>query len=377
MPRSGIREFFEYVSEMADVISLGVGEPDFPTPWHICDHALHALREGETSYTSNYGLLELRREISAMVARDWGPEYDPEGQILITNGVSEGMDLALRAILNPGDEVIIPEPCYVSYRPCVTLADGVVKTVAADPERDFKVFAPDVEAQVTSRTKAMIVSFPCNPTGAVLAREELLALADVAQRHDLIVISDEIYDRLTYDGEHTCFASLPGMFDRTIYLNGFSKAYAMTGWRVGYACAPADILEGMMKVHQYAALCASVVSQNAAIEALRRGERAMRSMVREYNQRRRVFVKGLRDIGLPCFEPRGAFYAFPSIRHTGMDSATFARELLNDQKVAVVPGSAFGPTGEGYVRCTYANSMENLREALRRIEAFLHKRGLH
>jgi len=374
--RSGIREFFDIVSEMTDVISLGVGEPDFDTPWHICDHVVNTLRRGQTSYTSNYGLPELRQEIATMTARDWGVDYDWRTQILITHGVSEALDLALRALLDPGDEVMVPEPCYVSYAPCVEMAYGVSVPVVCQARNEFKLLPADVEAAVTPRTKALMIAFPSNPTGAVMTRDELAALAEIAQRHDLVVISDEIYDRLTYEGTHTCFASLPGMTERTILLNGFSKAYAMTGWRLGYACAPPDLLDAMMKIHQYTALCASRIAQNAALEALRSGETARRKMVHEYNQRRRMFVHGLNEIGWPCPEPKGAFYVFPSIGHTGMTSSDFARDLLFEQKVAAVPGSAFGESGEGHIRCTYATGTDNLREALRRIERFLTDRGI-
>ena len=376
MPRSGIREFFDIVGEMEDVISLGVGEPDFATPWHVCDHVVYTLREGQTSYTSNYGNLDLRREIAALVARDWGIEYDPQTEILVTNGVSEGLDLAMRAILDPGDEVIVPEPSYVSYRPCVELAYGRSVPVVCSPEDGFRLQAEDVEAAVTDRTKALLIAFPNNPTGATMPRHGLAALAEIAHRHDLIVVSDEIYARLTYEGTHTCFSTLPNMRERTILLNGFSKAYAMTGWRLGYACAPGDLLEAMMKIHQYTALCASRISQSAAVEALQNGERHVREMVRAYDQRRRVFVKGLNDIGLTCPKPKGAFYAFPSIERTGMSSMEFARELLFEQQVAAVPGSAFGPSGEGHIRCTYASSMENLKEAVARMGRFLTDRGL-
>jgi len=372
LPPSGIRRFFDLVATMPEVITLGVGEPDFATPWHICDALLHALRRGETSYTSNYGLLSLRQAIAEMLARDYGVSYDPETEILITVGVSEAIDLALRACVGPGEQVIVAEPCYVAYKACVILAGAepvIVPTTAAE---GFKLRPDALRAALTPRTKALIISYPNNPTGAVMTREELAAIAAVAIDHDLLVISDEIYARLTYEGQHTCLASLPDMRDRTILLNGFSKAYAMTGWRVGFAAAPADILEAMMRIHSYTALCAPITGQNAALEALRAGRPEMESMIAEYDQRRRLFVKGLNDIGLECPPPQGAFYAFPSIHATGLSSEEFCEKLLYQQKVAAVPGTAFGACGEGHIRCTYANSMDNLKEALRRLQLFMH-----
>jgi len=372
LPPSGIRRFFDLVATMPEVITLGVGEPDFATPWHICDALLHALRRGETSYTSNYGLLSLRQAIAEMLARDYGVSYDPETEILITVGVSEAIDLALRACVGPGEQVIVAEPCYVAYKACVILAGAepvIVPTTAAE---GFKLRPEALWTALTPRTKALIISYPNNPTGAVLTREELAAIAAVAIDHDLLVISDEIYARLTYEGQHTCLASLPDMRDRTILLNGFSKAYAMTGWRVGFAAAPADILEAMMRIHSYTALCAPITGQNAALEALRAGRPEMESMIAEYDQRRRLFVKGLNDIGLECPPPQGAFYAFPSIHATGLSSEEFCEKLLYEQKVAAVPGTAFGACGEGHIRCTYANSMDNLKEALRRLQLFMH-----
>lgn len=374
IPASGIRKFFDLLATMDGVISLGVGEPDFVTPWHIRESAIYSMERGHTMYTSNYGLLELRIELARHLARLYGVEYDPRTELVITVGVSEALDIAVRAIVNYGDEVIIPDPTYVSYSPCVVMAGGVAVTVPTSVDSDFKVSADEIEQRITGRTKAILIGYPNNPTGAVMTRDELGAIAAVAARHDLIVISDEIYDRLVYDAEHTCFASLPGMKERTILLGGFSKSYAMTGWRVGYAAAPAEIMEAMVKVHQYTLMCASTSGQKAAIEALRNGEDAVQRMVREYNQRRRVMHRGLLDVGLPCFEPRGAFYAFPSIQTTGMTSVEFSERLLEEEKVAVVPGNAFGACGEGYVRCSYASSLENIEEALERMARFVQRR---
>ena len=371
IPASGIRKFFDLLATMDGVISLGVGEPDFVTPWHIRESAIYSMERGHTMYTSNYGLLELRIELARHLARLYGVEYDPRTELVITVGVSEALDIAVRAIVNYGDEVIIPDPTYVSYSPCVVMAGGVAVTVPTSVDSDFKVSADEIEQRITGRTKAILIGYPNNPTGAVMTRDELGAIAAVAARHDLIVISDEIYDRLVYDAEHTCFASLPGMKERTILLGGFSKSYAMTGWRVGYAAAPAEIMEAMVKVHQYTLMCASTSGQKAAIEALRNGEDAVQRMVREYNQRRRVMHRGLLDVGLPCFEPRGAFYAFPNVEVTGLSSEEFAERLLMEEKVAVVPGTAFGRCGSGHVRCCYATSMKNINEALVRMKRFV------
>jgi aminotransferase len=373
LPPSGIREFFDLVQTRADVISLGVGEPDFHTPWKICDAVVDSLRRGQTSYTSNWGTLALREAVAVDLERRYQVAYDPGSQILITNGVSEAVDLVMRAILDPGDEVLVPEPCYVSYKPAVTLATGqpvVVETTEAD---EFKLQPEALEAAITPRTKALFLSYPNNPTGAVMTREELAAVARLCEQHDLLVISDEVYAHLTYLGEHTCFASLPGMHERTIVLNGFSKAYAMTGWRLGYAAGPADILETMMRIHSYTALCAPVVAQIGGVEALLHAEEEMLEMVGQYNQRRRLLVKGLRDLGLSCFEPGGAFYTFPSIRSTGLSSKEFSRLLLFEENVAAVPGTAFGECGEGHLRCTYATDIEELKEALQRIGSLLEK----
>ena len=371
IPPSGIRRFFDIVAEMSGVISLGVGEPDFVTPWHIRDSCVHGLQRGYTSYTSNYGLLELRQEIARMLETDYGVIYDPKCEALITVGVSEALDLAMRALLSPGDEVLVPEPCYVSYNACVTLAGGVPVSVCCNRENEFRVTVEQLAAALTPRTKALLIGYPNNPTGAVMPREDLAAIARFAEQHDLIVISDEIYASLTYDGEHTCFASLPGMRDRTILLNGFSKAYAMTGWRIGYAMGNADFIGAMTKIHQYTMLCAPITAQIAAIEAIKQGTASRNKMVDEYDRRRRLMVDGLRNIGLDCFEPRGAFYVFPSIRNTGLTSLQFAEQLLQAEKVALVPGDAFGACGEGFVRCSYASSSKNLSEALDRIGRFV------
>ena len=371
IPPSGIRRFFDIVAEMSGVVSLGVGEPDFVTPWHIRESCVHGLQRGYTSYTSNYGLLELRQEIARMLEADYGVVYDPKCEALITVGVSEALDLAMRALLSPGDEVLVPEPCYVSYNACVSLAGGVPVSVCSSRENEFRVTVDQLAAALTPRTKALLIGYPNNPTGAVMPREDLAAIARFAEQHDLIVISDEIYASLTYDGEHTCFASLPGMRDRTILLNGFSKAYAMTGWRIGYAMGNADFIGAMTKIHQYTMLCAPITAQIAAIEAIKQGTASRNKMVDEYDRRRRLMVDGLRNIGLDCFEPRGAFYVFPSIRNTGLTSLQFAEQLLQAEKVALVPGDAFGACGEGFVRCSYASSSKNLSEALDRIGRFV------
>lgn len=373
MPNSGIRRFFDIVAEMKGVISLGVGEPDFITPWHIRESCVYGLQRGYTAYTSNYGLLELRQEICKLYKNKYNIDYDPRCETLVTVGVSQALDLAMRAIVSPGDEVLIPEPCYVSYKACVTLAGGVPVPVPTMIESEFRVTVEQLAKLVTSRTKALLIGYPNNPTGAIMPRNELEAIAEFAKQHDLIVISDEIYGDLTYDGTHTCFAGLPDMKDRTILLNGFSKAYAMTGWRIGYALANSDFIAAMTKIHQYTMLCAPVTAQIAAIEALANGEKSMQKMVSEYNSRRRLMLEGFRGMGLNCFEPKGAFYIFPSISSTGLNSMEFAEQLLKDQKVALVPGNAFGECGEGYVRCSYATSTKNLIEALERIERFIKK----
>lgn len=371
IPPSGIRRFFDIVAEMKGVVSLGVGEPDFITPWHIRESCVYGLQRGYTSYTSNYGLLELREEIARITQKDYAVTYNPRNEILVTVGVSEALDLAMRAILSPGDEVLIPEPCYVSYKACAALAGGVPVPVPTTIEHEFRVTVEQLECLVTPRTKALLIGYPNNPTGAVLTKEEMEAIAGFAEKHDLIVISDEIYANLTYEGTHTCFASLPGMRDRTILLNGFSKAYAMTGWRVGYAMSNPDFISAMTKIHQYTMLCAPITAQIAAIEALRHGESSMQDMVSEYNGRRRLMLTGLREIGFECFEPKGAFYIFPSIENTGLTALEFAEQLLMAEKVALVPGDAFGDSGHGFVRCSYASSLTNLSEALERISRFV------
>jgi len=370
---SGIRKFFDLLATMDDVISLGVGEPDYATPWHISEAAIRSISKGYTMYTSNRGVPELRNELSQHIESSYGVKYNPETELLITVGVSEGMDLATRAIINRGDEVISPEPTYVSYSACVVLAGGKFVPVPTIAENNFQVKAEDIERRITSSTKAIIIGYPNNPTGAVMDRDGLEDIAYLARKHDLIVISDEIYDKLVYGIKHTCFAGINEMRERTIMLGGFSKSYAMTGWRVGYAAAPAEIIEAMMKIHQYTMLCAPIMGQMAAIEALKSGDSAVREMVSDYNRRRRVMVKGLNSIGLTCFEPRGAFYAFPSIAVTGLSSNEFAEKLLKEERVAVVPGTAFGECGEGYVRCCYATALQEIHEALTRMERFVKK----
>ena len=374
VPPSGIRRFFDIAAEMKGVISLGVGEPDFITPWHIRESCVHGLHKGYTSYTSNYGLLELREEIARTIYNNYQVTYDPRTEALVTVGVSEALDLAIRALLSPGDEVLIPEPCYVSYKACVMLAGGTPVPVQTTMEHEFRVTVEQLEKLVTPRTKILLIGYPNNPTGAIMPKKELLEIAQFAKKHDLIVISDEIYADLTYQGTHTCFASLPDMRDRTILLNGFSKAYAMTGWRIGYALSNPDFIGAMNKIHQYTMLCAPITAQLGAIEALRHGKEKMESMVAEYNCRRQLMMGGLHQMGLKCFEPKGAFYIFPSIKETGLTSLQFAEELLKAEKVAVVPGDAFGESGEGYIRCSYASSISNLSQALERIEKFIKSR---
>ena len=370
---SGIRKFFDLIASMEGVISLGVGEPDFTTPWHIREAAIYSLEKGQTMYTSNSGMPELRRELSIYLKASYNLSYDPDSELLITVGVSEALDLAARAILDPGDEVIIPDPHYVSYDACVILAGGKPVMIPTSEEDSFELKASAVEAQVTDKTKAILIGYPANPTGAVMSREKLAKIAEIARRHRLLVISDEIYARLVYGVKHTCFATLPEMKESTILLGGFSKAYAMTGWRIGYAAASKEIIAAMAKIHQYTIMCAPTMAQVAAIEALKSGEPDVLEMVEDYNRRRLVMVKGLNDIGLPCFEPRGAFYAFPSIKGSGMSSEEFAEKLLREEKVAVVPGTAFGQCGEGYVRCCYATSLAEIEEALLRMGRFVKK----
>ena len=368
---SGISKFFDVVSEMPDAISLGVGEPDFDTPWHIRDEGIYALEKGKTFYTSNAGLMELREEICNYYTRKFQATYDPVHECVITVGGSEGIDIALRAMLDPGDEVIIPEPCYVSYVPCVELADGVPVIIQLKAENEFRLTAEELEAAITDKTKIVILPFPNNPTGAIMTRADLEKIAEVIRKHDLYVMSDEIYAELTYGQKHVSIASLPDMHDRTIVINGFSKAYAMTGWRLGYALAPRIICEQMTKIHQFAIMCAPTNSQYAAVDAVRYGDKDIEKMVRAYDQRRHFLMQTFQEMGIECFEPFGAFYVFPCIKKYGMKSEEFAEKLLYQEKVAVVPGTAFGDCGEGYLRISYAYSIEELKEALGRIKHFI------
>jgi aminotransferase len=370
---SGIRHFFELIANMDGCISLGVGEPDFVTPEPFARAAFEAIKKGETHYTSNYGLLALREAISEHLERLYGVAYDPRNEIIVTIGVSEALLLATHALLDPGDELLCPDPYYVAYKPCVVLAGGEFVPVPTTVENGFRVAGAEIEARVTPRTKGILLGYPSNPTGAQMTREDLAGVADVAARRDLIVISDEIYDRLSYGIGHTCFASLPGMKERTVLLGGFSKAYAMTGWRVGWVCAPADILEAMMKIHQYVIMSAPTPSQYAALEAIRSGEQYTQHFLEEFDSRRRLILAGLREMGLTTFEPRGAFYAFPSIRSTGLTDIEFAERLLDEEKVAVIPGSAFGDCGRGHVRMCYAAPQNLLEEALERIARFVER----
>jgi aminotransferase len=374
IPRSGIRDFFDIVSTMKDVISLGIGEPDFDTPWHVRESTVFALERGVTHYTSNYGYLELRRALAKYAGRKFGAEYNPENEILITVGVSEALDLALRALITPGDEVLYHEPCYVSYRATILFANGVPLAVETKPDNGFRLTRAMLEARVTPRTKVLMLNFPNNPTGAVMGRTDLEEIAAFARERDLIVITDEIYGELTYDSPHTSIVSLSGLRDRTIFLHGFSKAWAMTGFRLGYACGPAELIEAMMKIHQYTMLCASSMGQKAAIEALARPDSDVSEMVDEYRRRRNFITAAFKDMGIECHRPLGAFYAFPSVAKTGMTSKDFALKLLREEKVAVVPGTAFGACGEGFVRCAYATSMDNLKEAMNRLGRFIAKR---
>lgn len=372
-PASGIRRFFDLVAELDDVISLGVGEPDYVTPWRIREAAIYSLEKGRTTYTSNYGLLELREAIVAKHIERYGTGWNPRTEVLVTVGVSEALDTAFRAILNPGDEVLIPEPCYVSYAPCVAFAGGVPVPVPTRASADFATHPEAIAERITEKTKAILLSYPTNPTGAVMSREGLQKVVDMAVEHDLYILSDEIYDRLCYDTEHVSVPALAGAKDRTILLNGFSKAYAMTGWRIGYACAPAPIIEMMMKIHQYTMLCAPITAQIAALEALKNAEQDAAEMVADYDRRRRLFVKGLNELGLECRMPGGAFYAFPSIEKTGLSSEEFAERLLKEERVLVVPGDVFGDGGIGHVRCCYATATNKLTEALERMGRFLSK----
>ena len=372
IPKSGIREFFDIVAQEKEVISLGVGEPDFDTPWHIREAAIYSLEHGRTHYTSNLGLPELRTSICKYVHKHFGVAYDPRTEVIITVGVSEAIDLALRATINPGDEVLYHEPCYVSYSPSVVMAHGVPVAIATRAEENFRLTAAALAEKITPRSKVLMLNFPCNPTGATQSRAELEKIARLCIDHDLIVLTDEIYSELTYDGvEHVSIASLHGMRERCVFLHGFSKAFAMTGFRIGYACAPEVLTDAMMKIHQYAILCANTMSQDAAIEALENGDRAIESMRREYETRRNYIVTAFNELGLECFKPIGAFYIFPKITSTGLTSREFSLGLLEKKKVACVPGPAFGPSGEGFVRCCYATSLDQIKVAMERIGEFL------
>ena len=371
IPRSGIRDFFDIVQGMKDVISLGVGEPDFATPWHIREAAIYALERGRTSYTSNLGLPKLRAAIAAHLREHFKVAYDPKTQILVAVGVSEAMDIAFRAVINPGDEVIYHEPCYVSYAPGIAMTHGVPVPVSCKAEDNFAVRAENIEKAVTPKTKVLVLNFPTNPTGGTMTRPELQKIADLVLKHDLLVITDEIYAELTFEGEHVSIASLPGMLERTVFLHGFSKAYAMTGFRIGYACGPAEIIEAMMKIHQYSMLCASIISQEAALEAIQYGGPDTAEMREQYKLRRNFIVKAFNDIGLKCHLPRGSFYAFPDITSTGLSSKDFAVRLLQEEKVACVPGSAFGPSGEGFLRCCFATSLDQIQVACERMAKFV------
>ena len=373
IPRSGIRDFFDIVSTMKDVISLGIGEPDFDTPWHVRESTVFALERGATHYTSNLGYLELRRALARYVRKTFGAEYNPETEVLITVGVSEALDLALRALINPGDEVLYHEPCYVSYRATILFAHGTPVVVETRADNGFRLTRAMLEAKVTPRTKVLMLNFPNNPTGGIMSRGDLDEIAAFCREKDLIVITDEIYGELTYDSPHTSIVSLPGLRDRTIFLHGFSKAWAMTGFRLGYACGPAELIEAMMKVHQYTMLCASSLGQKAALEALARPESDIAEMVNEYRRRRNYIVGAFNDMGLQCHRPLGAFYAFPSVARFGLSSRDFAFKLLHEERVAVVPGTAFGGCGEGFVRCAYATTLENIKEAMVRIGRFVGK----
>ena len=371
IPRSGIRDFFDIVQGMKDVVSLGVGEPDFVTPWHIREAAIYALEQGRTSYTSNLGLLKLREAISRNVEKNFNVTYDAQKEILVAVGVSEAMDLAFRAVLNPGDEVIYHEPCYVSYAPGIALTGAVPVAVACRAEDGFSVTAEAIERVATPRTKLLVLNFPTNPTGGTMHRAELEKIAELAKRRDWLVLTDEIYSELTFEGEHVSIASMPGMKARTVFLHGFSKAYAMTGFRIGYACGTPEVIEAMMRIHQYSMLCASIISQEAALEALEHGQADTEMMREQYRLRRNFIVAAFNNMGLPCLMPRGSFYAFPNISSTGLDSKQFAFQLLEREKVACVPGSAVGPSGEGFLRCCFATALDRIEVAVKRMERFV------
>lgn len=371
IPPSGIRKFFDIAAEMEDTISLGVGEPDFVTPWHIRDEGIYSLEKGHTHYTSNAGLKELRVQISKYLNRRFDLNYDPASQVIVTVGGSEAIDMFLRSVIEPGDEVLIPEPCFVCYKPLTELAGGVAIPLTTKAEHNFKLTADELKAAITPRTKVLVLPYPNNPTGAIMTKEDLEEIAEVILKTNIMVLSDEIYAELTYGRRHISIASIDGMYERTMLVSGFSKAYAMTGWRLGYACGHPDIIAAMTKVHQYAIMSAPTTAQYAAIEALKNGDSDIEAMCNEYNQRRVIMVNGFRNMGLDCFEPEGAFYVFPSIQSTGLSSADFCEKLLYGKRVAVIPGTAFGNCGEGFIRCSYAYSLDNINEALNRIEAFL------
>lgn len=368
---SGIRKFFDIVGEMKDAISLGVGEPDFVTPWHIRNTGIHSLERGHTHYTSNAGLLELRREIAAYLERRMNLSYHPEKDIIVTVGGSEAIDLCIRSLVNPGDEVLIPEPCFVCYKPCTILAGGIPVSIVTKAENKFKLTAEQLKAAITPKTKLLILPYPNNPTGGIMTKSDLEAIAEVLRETNIVVLSDEIYAELTYGQEHVSIANITGMKERTIVVNGFSKTYAMTGWRLGFAAGPHEIMETMLKIHQYAIMSSPTTSQYAAVEALKNGDADIERMKEEYNCRRRVIVDGFNQMGLSCFEPEGAFYVFPSVQSTGLASDVFSERLLYTEKVAVVPGTAFGSSGEGFIRCSYAYSIKSIHQALERIERFV------
>lgn len=374
LPPSGIRKFFDMVATMKGVISLGVGEPDFVTPWTVRESGIFSLEQGQTMYTSNSGLLELRQELSRYLAKTNGTIYNPNSEILITVGASEAVDLAMRALLSPGDVLLVPDPSYVSYGPCATLAGAEVRYIPTRAGENFRLRVKDLANAYTPDAKVLVLSYPNNPTGAIMTHEDLQPIAKFVEEHDMLVLADEIYSDLTYDGFHTSFASLPGMWKRTLHLSGFSKSYAMTGWRIGYVAGHPDFIQAMTRIHQYTILCAPITAQLAALEALRSAENAKQEMAATYDRRRRLMVHGFREMGLSCFEPLGAFYVFPDISATGLTSEEFAEQLLHEEKVAVVPGTAFGPSGEGHIRCSYAYSTEQLQEALERISRFVRRR---
>ncbi len=374
---SGIRKFFDIVSEMDDVISLSVGEPDFDTPWHIRDEGIYSLEKGRTFYTSNAGLKELKEEICHYLKRKQGLEYDPKDEVFLTVGGSEGIDAAMRAMLNPGEEVLIPQPSFVSYEPCTILAGGVPVIIELKAENEFRLTAKELEDAITEKTKLLVLPFPNNPTGAILERKDLEEIAEVIIKHDIFVMSDEIYAELTYKDKHVSIAEIPGMQERTILINGFSKAYAMTGWRLGYACGPKEIIAQMLKIHQFAIMCAPTTSQYAAVEALRNGDEDVAEMREAYNQRRRYLMSAFKEMGLECFEPFGAFYVFPCIKEFGLTSDEFATRFLKEEKVAIVPGTAFGDCGEGFLRISYASSLENLKIAMGRLAEFIERLRKH